>query len=263
MSEPGALPPEWLLPEGVDAPLWTYAHTARLAESEDSYFAGHALQAADGAMLRARFRTPGRLIDLGCGAGRLSLLFAGEGFKVVAVDLAPRMLETVALKARSAGVEVGLLRANLCRLECLRDHSFDYAISMFSTLGMLRGSNARLDALRHARRILKPQGRLAIHAHNLWLNLRDPEARRWLVQRAWKIAGNAADSGDRIMDYRGVARMTVHLYRWPELAGEVRSAGFAIEEVVPLDLVTAQPIRMPRFLPNLRAGGWIVFARAN
>src|SRR4051812_12873733 len=41
------VPPAWRLPDGVDAPLWEYAHSARLAAEEDVYFADHPLFRAD------------------------------------------------------------------------------------------------------------------------------------------------------------------------------------------------------------------------
>ncbi|MGZ3470701.1 MAG: class I SAM-dependent methyltransferase, partial [Isosphaeraceae bacterium] len=80
-------------------PLWEYVHTARLAVVEDSYFAGHLLFEEDARILDAHFTTPGRLVDLGCGAGRHALRFAGRGFSVVAIDLSRPMLQTVQRKA--------------------------------------------------------------------------------------------------------------------------------------------------------------------
>ena len=62
------------------------------------------------------------------------------------------------------------------------------------------------------------------------------------------------------MTYRGIHGMEVHLYRWSELKRELRQANFRIDETIPLDEVTAQPIPNPGFLPSLRAGGWLVFA---
>src|SRR5262249_39585205 len=146
---------------------------------EDAYFAGHPLFASDARILDEHFVTPGRLVDLGSGAGRHSLRFACRGFSVVAIDLSRPMLQAVARKAEEAGVSVLTVEANLCRLECLADETFDYALSMFSTLGMIRGRPARLKALREAFRILRRGGRLALHVHNLWLNLRNPQGRRW------------------------------------------------------------------------------------
>ena len=64
------------------------------------------------------------------------------------------------MKAAEAGVRCARVQANLCRLECLPDQSFDYAISMFSTLGMIRGPSVPAAGAAEARRILRPGGRL-------------------------------------------------------------------------------------------------------
>ena len=137
------IPPAWRLPEGVDAPLWEYTHTPRLAADEDAYFADHPLFRADEQALDGRFVAAGSLVDLGCGAGRHSIRFACRGFAVTAVDLSRPMLRIVGLKAELAGIELSRVQANLCRLDCFPDHAFDYALSMFSTLGMIRGRQPR------------------------------------------------------------------------------------------------------------------------
>jgi SAM-dependent methyltransferase len=255
------IPPAWRLPDGVDAPLWQYTHTPRLAADEDAYFEGHALFQADEQMLLERFTVPGRLIDLGCGAGRHSIHFAKRGFSVTAVDLSHSMLNVVGLKARDAGVQLSRVQANLCRLGCVPDQSFDYAISMFSTLGMIRGRVARGRAFAEARRILLPGGRLALHLHNLWLNLRNSQGRTWLIRHVARTIARRAELGDRRMDYRGINGMYVHLYRWGELKRDLRRAGLRIDEAIPLDEVSAKPISKPWLAHSLRAGGWIVFAR--
>ena len=254
------VPPAWRLPEGVDAPLWQYAHTPRLAAEEDAYFSQHPLFRVDAGILDERFTTPGRLVDLGCGAGRHALRFASRGFGVAAVDLSRSMLEVVGQKAAAAGVRLLRVEANLCRLGCFPDATFDYALSMFSTLGMIRGRDARRRALSEWGRIVRPGGRLALHAHNLWLNLRDGQGRAWLIRHALRTAVRRDELGERRMTYRGIPGMRVHLYRWAELRQSLGHAGFRIDEVIPLDEVTAEPIRWPGLLPNVRAGGWIVFA---
>ncbi len=255
------IPPAWLLPVGVDGPLWEYTHTSRLAAEEDAYFADHPLFEADARALERQFREPGRLVDLGCGAGRHSLSFAARGFSVTAVDMARPMLEMVDRKARERGLELTTVQSNLCQLSCFADGHFDYALSMFSTLGMIRGREPRRHALAEASRILRPSGRLALHAHNFWLNLRDPQGRRWLGSQLWPALFDRANFGDRRMMYRGIADMKVHLYRWGELNRDLRRAGFLVEDVLPLDEVSATPMEPPYLLHRFRAGGWIVFAR--
>ncbi len=253
-------PPAWRLPEGVNPSLWEYAHSPRLATEEDEYFEGHPLFRADSEALATRFVEPGPLVDLGCGAGRHSLQFARRGFPVIAVDLSAPMLGELGRKADSENVKVNLIQANLCRLGCFPDASFAYALSMFSTLGMIRGASARRQALREAHRILKPGGRMALHAHNAWLNLRDPQGRFWLMGQALKMIAMRPGVGDRRMTYRGIADMEVHLFTWRELSREIRRAGFRIDEVLPIDAVRSRPIVAPWLGHGLRAGGWIVFA---
>lgn len=252
-------PPAWRLPEGVNPALWHYAHSPRLAAEEDEYFEGHPLFEADAEALRARFTEPGPLVDLGCGAGRHAIRFAAAGFPVVAVDLSAAMLRRVAAKAGRAGLAVECVQANLCRLGCLPDRSFTYALSMFSTLGMIRGRDSRRRALGEAFRVLEPGGRLALHAHNVWLNLRDPQGRAWLLGQGWRKLLGRPGVGDRRMTYRGISNMEVHLFTWRELSGDCRGAGFRIDEVVAIDAVHARPIAAPRLGHRLRAGGWIVF----
>ena len=185
------IPPTWRLPDGVDSALWQYTHTPRLAADEDAYFEGHSLFQADKKILDERFTLPGRLVDLGCGAGRHAIRFAARGFSVTAVDLSRSMLHVAGLKAKESGVDLLRVQANLCRLECFPDQSFDYAVSMFSTLGMIRGRASRRRALAEAWRILRPGGQFALHVHNLWLNLRDRQGRRWLLRHAAKRAVTA------------------------------------------------------------------------
>jgi SAM-dependent methyltransferase len=256
-------PPPWRLPEGVNMPLWEYVHTPRLAVEEDAYFAGHPLYEQDARILDAHFAAPGRLVDLGCGAGRHALRFAARGFTVLAIDLSRPMLQTVRRKALEFEKCASLLalEANLCRLSCLADRSFDYGLSMFSTLGMIRGRAARRKALGEAARILRPGGRLALHVHNLWLNLRSPQGRLWLLGQLGRAMRLKTEVGDRRMTYRGIHGMEVHLYRWSELKGELGGAGLRIDQVIPLEDTSYQPINRPWVFPNLRAGGWIIFAR--
>ena len=132
--------------------------------------------------------TPGRSTPGSSSPGRWSTWAAARagmpsgspvaGFPVVAVDLSRAMLRAVGGQGRGEGLALLGVEANLCRLGCFPDATFDYALSMFSTLGMIRGATARSRALAEAFRILRPGGRLALHAHNLWLNLRDRQGRR-------------------------------------------------------------------------------------
>lgn len=250
--------PDWKLPRGVDRALWTYSRTERLAEEESAFFANDALCGRDLDLVAARFSTPGSLIDLGCGAGRASLAFAERGFSVLAVDLALPMLRQLS-KDRRTCLSLMPLRASICDLGAVRSAAFDYALMLFSTLGMVRGVAARRAALAEAARVVKPGGWLALHAHNVLANRHNPQGRVWLARDLVASLLRSPERGDRTMVYRGIPNLVVHQFRWRELARTLRDSGWRIHEVVPLQ---GRPgARIPKVMPRLRSDGWMVFAR--
>src|SRR6516165_1271920 len=102
-------PADWQLPPGVNRGLWDYLHSPLVARTYDQELAGSAMFVADQRFAERYFDRPGRLIDLGCGTGRLLVPFARRGFWVLGVDLSEEMLRVATAKARAAGVEVHLL----------------------------------------------------------------------------------------------------------------------------------------------------------
>src|SRR5213080_3462579 len=96
-------PADWQLPPGVDRGLWHYVHDAALARNYDAALADCALLEVDRAFVERHCPQPGRLIDLGCGTGRLLIPLAQRGYRVLGVDLSAEMLTVAAAQARAAG----------------------------------------------------------------------------------------------------------------------------------------------------------------
>src|SRR5438445_410049 len=71
------------------------------------------------ALLRtvAERRSPGRALDLGCGAGVHAVYLAQRGFFVVGVDFVPAALELARERARVAGVGLELHEADVLTYE--------------------------------------------------------------------------------------------------------------------------------------------------
>jgi len=200
--------PDWQLPPGVDRGLRDYFASAEMVRGYDEQMATSALAAADIAFCEAAFPETGRLVDLGCGTGRLATHFAARGFDCVGVDLSDTMLTQARANAVTRQVTVGWHRGNLVDLRELPSASYDYAASLFSTLGMVRGADHRAAAVAEVARLLKPGGRFALHVHN-----RSFRGLGW--QRVLKDAVSTAlrrpDAGDVTMPqaYAG-APLTLH-----------------------------------------------------
>src|SRR5262245_35344471 len=99
-------PADWQLPPGVNRGLWGYLHGSELARRYDAALLGSSLCSADLAFTERHCDRPGRLLDLGCGTGRLLVPFARRGYWVLGVDLSEEMLRVVGEKVAVAGVQV-------------------------------------------------------------------------------------------------------------------------------------------------------------
>jgi SAM-dependent methyltransferase len=256
-----ATPADWQLPPGVTRGLWDYLHDAALAHGYEGALADTPLCALDHAFVEEHCPRPGRLIDLGCGTGRLLRPLARRGYWVLGVDLSEEMLRVAAARAAAEGVRVQLLQANLVELDALRDQSFDYAACLFSTLGMVAGTAARRRVVGHAYRLLRPGGRFVLHVHNRWFNVWDPQGRRWLTKDLLRSALGQAPVGDRPMPaHQGIAGLALHHFTRREAVRLLRQAGFRLREVRPLGLRPDGRLAWPAWCGWLRAYGYLIAA---
>ena len=272
--------PDWQLPPGVDRGLWDYLHAGEMVRSYDDQMAASPLALADVAFCERAFPTPGRLLDLGCGTGRLCRHFAAKGYECVGVDLSDEMLARARENARNLtprppslgrkgepspdagappfpGEGLGrgsatFVKANLVDLGELPEASFDYAACLFSTLGMVRGTENRAKVVANAFRLLKPGGRFVLHVHNrlfrgLGLRRLGGQFVRTLFERQ--------SAGDVTMPQSyGGAPLTLHHFTRREAAGVLGAAGFRVLDVLPLS-VDGAPAGWPT---ALRAYGWLI-----
>jgi ubiquinone/menaquinone biosynthesis C-methylase UbiE len=101
--------------------------------------------------------TPGAtVLDMGCGAGHASFAVAPHAKSVVAYDIAPPMLETVAAAACERGLDTIRTQQGAAETLPFDDASFDWVISRMSA----HHWHDVPKALAEVRRVLKPGGRV-------------------------------------------------------------------------------------------------------
>jgi ubiquinone/menaquinone biosynthesis C-methylase UbiE len=254
-------PPLWSLPAGVSPGLWEYLQSEEVAGEYDQRLAASLLFQQDAAFVREFCQPTGRVIDLGCGTGRMLAECVRHGHRVLGVDLSQAMLKQARERGEREHLEFELVNANITQLQCIADASFDYGICLFSTLGMISGAACRQQALGHAHRLLVPGGKLLLHVHNRWFSFWDRAGRRWLVRDFWKRLHGDVRAGDRPMPvHQGVAGLALHHFSRREIVRALEAAGFRILEVRPVGLTGGLALSNSWWLPTLRAYGYLVAA---
>ena len=186
----------------------------------------------------------GKWLDLGCGSGQLALEWVKQKRKGAyqGLDFSAGLLaeaeETLRGVLLPRGLKVSFTQADLATIgwsEGLKRGHYDGVLA-FAMLHHIPGEDQRLELMRQARYLLKPNG-LFIHSEWQFQYSEKLMARRM----PWEFAGLTAvdvEPGDTLMDWRyalpGQAEQVgyryVHLFTRAELEELADRAGFEIAD---------------------------------
>jgi 2-polyprenyl-3-methyl-5-hydroxy-6-metoxy-1,4-benzoquinol methylase len=133
--------------------------------------------------------SPGsRVLDLGCGTGRLTLALAAAGHRVTGLDPARASLD--AARAKPGADRVRWLQGTA---DGLASQAFDTAVMTSHVAQFMTGETAWAATLAQLRRALRPGGRLIFDS-------RDPAARAWVGWDSGGVRETVALSGGRTVE---------------------------------------------------------------
>jgi ubiquinone/menaquinone biosynthesis C-methylase UbiE len=210
------------------------------------------------------------VLEIGCGAGHLTVALAGRGLRVEAVDASQAMVEATAERARESGFEqqigTGLADVHALPFESSR---FDLVVAV----GVIPWLHSPEEAIREMARVLRPGGQLILTADNRarLSSFTDPRAmlalsplkRAQVALRARRgLASSRLDFPRRVDRFllagglRPVARRTVGF-------GPLSFLGRAIlRDPAAIRLNSRFQELADRGAPGLRWTGWHYVARA-
>ncbi len=111
-------------------------------------------------------KAAGPILELTAGTGRATTaLRAGSGHPVVALDLAPAMLERLVARFRCGSGHVHAVAGDLTELPFAGDR-FDLVVIPFNSFGEIIEAHRRAAALREMCRVLTTSGRAVVTLHN-------------------------------------------------------------------------------------------------
>lgn len=215
-----------------DAPVETSQYGA-LATGE--------LDEVERALVTEHVPRGGRILDIGCGGGREAVGFARLGYRVVGIDIAPRMIDAARHSAARLGVAAEFRVQSATALD---DPPGSYDAAFFcGSFHHVPGRALRIETLRRVKRALTPGGVLILmvvyrEPRGLLSRSRLVDAMR-RVARALGAGAAVAELGDGYMievseGSDPTRACFFHHYDRPAaVRSELDAAGFTAAEVRP------------------------------
>ncbi|MBV8454635.1 MAG: methyltransferase domain-containing protein [Deltaproteobacteria bacterium] len=159
--------------------VYHHLFTKERAEKEVA-FAEHVLQLRAGASI----------LDLCCGPGRHSVLFARRGYQVTSLDLNTKYLDMARKSAQEFNVTLEAIAADMRNIP-FRDQ-FDAIVNMYSSFGYFESEAEDLKVLESAATAIKPGGRLMLDMLN----------REWAVANFIQNDWHSGEDGTLYAEHR-------------------------------------------------------------
>lgn len=176
------------------------------------------------------------ILDLACGAGRHSLLFAKKGFKVTAVDLSETLLKIAVEHARDLELDINFLKSDIRKL--IIGAEFNLIINLFTSFGYFDNDDENKDVIKKAASLLRDRGIFVLDfinkcyvEKNLVSESEDEISGGVLIQKRW--IENERVSKNITIRKNGVIKNyfeSVRLFSFEELESIFKENGLVINK---------------------------------
>ncbi|HKE55394.1 MAG TPA: class I SAM-dependent methyltransferase [Pyrinomonadaceae bacterium] len=168
----------------------------------------------------------GRVLDIGCGAGRHSLYLQGKGFSVTGIDASPGAVKVCKLR----GLSQVLVRP-IARVDKFKPATFDTVLLLGNNFGLFASAKSAKVRLRKLARITSTQARIIAGTRNPYVT-DDPKHHQYhrRNRRRGRMAGQIR-MRIRFEDYAG-EWFDYLLVSPDEMKGILAGTGWQIERLI-------------------------------
>lgn len=127
----------------------------------------HGLSKEEEVIIKKYFKKRGKILDIGCGAGREAFCLAKMGFEVNGIDIIHEMIKSARKNAKELGISVNFSVGDACNLDFV-DNFFSYAVALSYVIQYIPKRENRIECLKEAKRVLNPGGILIFSTGNIY-----------------------------------------------------------------------------------------------
>lgn len=164
-----------------------------------------------------------KVLDLGCGNGRLLQIFKEIDIDYTGIDNSEKLVEIARKTYPTAHFEV----VDSLRLPFPNNH-FD-KVYCIAVLHHTPSTELRLELLEGVRKVLKPDGLFILTVWDLWRWYRLGTILKFTMLKL--IGRSKLDFKDIFVPWRGVCQRYIHCFTKGELKKLVEKAGFQVKEI--------------------------------
>lgn len=102
-----------------------------------------------------------KILDLGCGYGRVTIPLAREGYSIDGIDIVPSFIKKASEDAEKENLKIDFKVGDMRKLP-YEDESYDAILSMWGVFVELPTVDEQLEAIKEMRRVLKNNGLVVV-----------------------------------------------------------------------------------------------------
>jgi SAM-dependent methyltransferase len=175
-----------------------------------------------------------KVMDLGCGNGRLIEAFKGKKIEYLGIDPCEQLIELAREQKPGYDFRVG----DMLALDKLETGKFDYIFST-AVIHHLPGQDLKLKALGQTKNKISDNGKIILTAWNMWSDVWQKKHFRQLIFKFWLlglIGKNKMDFGDILVDWKNskgeiVSKRYYHAFTMRELRRLAKKTDLKIEKL--------------------------------